>query len=218
LRSRQTTPRKTAARPVSRLFLVALLGACTRHSGEVTAEKSDTGGGAPPASSTDNVPDSTPVPAPTFAEPQTPEQGLGPYRHPLFHMEGPLGWPRGQTLIESVDVIGGKVGNADSVVAKGRAGFRACYNRGLASDLEQRGSLRIEATLNQLGGVTDAKVDRAGRLSQEVADCVLRRVSTMTFAKPEGDGVRVVISLSFGRTDAVSEPPDGSAPRESPRL
>jgi hypothetical protein len=159
-----------------------------------------------------------PDPAPTFADPKPPGPDLIPHQNPFFYKEGPLSSQRGRALIEKVEVVGGKVGNVDQAVAGMRAGFRACYHRGLASDAEQRGSLRVEARLNRLGAVTHATAARTGRLGQEVTDCVVRRVSIMTFAEPEGDGVSVIISVSFNWSDASSEPPDAGSAPANPQL
>ena len=182
---------KIAVGPSTRFLLLALVGACSRRptSGVIAERDGTDGAAAPPAGS---VPD----PAPTFADPMTPPPGPGPYEHPFLRNYGD-GRPRGRASISETEISGGVVTNADRVVAGMRAGFRACYNRGLATDSEQSGSLRIAAKLDANGGVTNATAERAGSLSQDTTDCVLRRVQSASFGVPNADHVSVRFSVSF---------------------
>jgi hypothetical protein len=104
---------------------------------------------------------------------------------------------RGRATIGEIEIAGGTLPNADAVVSEMRAGFRACYQRGLASDAELRGSIRVAAELGTDGVVTHATVESTGRLSQETTDCVLRRVRAASFAAPSGDRVSVKFAVSF---------------------
>jgi hypothetical protein len=195
---------KIAVGPSSRFFLLALLGACSRRlSSEVMAERDGTDGAA--ARPAGSVPD----PAPTLADPMTPPQGSGPYEHPFLRN---YGRGHGQAIVGETEISGGVVTNADSVVAGMRAGFRACYNRALVSNSEQGGTLRVTAKLDANGGVTDATAERAGHLSQETTDCVLRRVQAARFAAPNGEHVSVGFSVTFDQ-EPFGPGVGGSSPR-----
>lgn len=187
--------------PSSRFLLLMLLGACSRRTGSGgIAERYETDG--PAASPAGSVPGA----APSFPDPVAPPQGTGPYEHPFLRDDGHR---RDHAIVGDAEISGGTVTNADRVVAGMRAGFRACYHRGLASDPEQRGSLRITAKLDAYGGVINATADRAGHLSQETTDCVLRRVQAATFAAPVGGQVSVIFSITFDK--GPLEPGDGGS-------
>jgi hypothetical protein len=105
--------------------------------------------------------------------------------------------PRGNATPGSAEVRGGSVSNADRVVAGMRAGFRACYNRGLASNPDLQGSVRITAKVGPNGEVLSATPNATGTLGEEVVNCVVRRVQSATFAPPEGGGATIVIPVTF---------------------
>jgi hypothetical protein len=105
--------------------------------------------------------------------------------------------PRGNATPGSAEVRGGSVSNADRVVAGMRAGFRACYNRGLASNPDLQGSVRITAKIGPNGEVLSATPNATGSLGDEVVNCVVRRVQSATFAPPEGGGATIVIPVTF---------------------
>ena len=105
--------------------------------------------------------------------------------------------PKGNATPGSAEVRGGSVSNADRVVAGMRAGFRACYNRGLASNPDLQGSVRITAKIGPNGEVLTATPNATGSLGDEVVNCVVRRVQSATFAPPEGGGATIVIPVTF---------------------
>jgi len=105
--------------------------------------------------------------------------------------------PKGNATPGSAEVRGGSVSNADRVVAGMRAGFRACYNRGLASNPDLQGSVRITAKIGPNGEVLTATPNATGTLGEEVVNCVVRRVQSATFAPPEGGGATIVIPVTF---------------------
>ena len=90
--------------------------------------------------------------------------------------------PKGNANVGGAEVSGGSVSNADRVVAGMRAGFRACYNRGLASNPELQGSVRIVAKIGPNGEVLSATPQGGGGLGDEVVSCVVRRVQSAHFA------------------------------------
>jgi TonB family protein len=78
-----------------------------------------------------------------------------------------------------------------------RAGFRACYNRGLASNPDLSGSVRVTAKIGPNGEVISATPSGGSGLGDEVVNCVVRRVQSATFAAPGGGGATVVIPVTF---------------------
>ena len=105
--------------------------------------------------------------------------------------------PVGNAQVGGAAVSGGNVANASSVVAGMAAGFRRCYNKGLAEDPNMKGSVRITAKIGPNGEVLGASPSGGGGLSGTVISCVTARVSSAQFAPPEGGGATVVIPVTF---------------------
>jgi len=105
--------------------------------------------------------------------------------------------PKGNANVAPAELHGGQVSNADRVVAGMRAGFRACYNKGLASNPDLQGSVRITAKIGPNGEVASATPSGGAGLGDEVVNCVVRRVQSATFAPPEGGGATIVIPVTF---------------------
>ncbi len=105
--------------------------------------------------------------------------------------------PVGNAQVGGASVSGGNVANASSVVAGMGAGFRRCYNKGLAEDPNMKGSVRITAKIGPNGEVLSASPSGGGGLSGTVISCVTARVSSAQFAPPEGGGATVVIPVTF---------------------
>jgi hypothetical protein len=105
--------------------------------------------------------------------------------------------PKGNANVNPPELHGGQVSNADRVVAGMRAGFRACYNKGLASNPDLQGSVRITAKIGPNGEVASATPSGGAGLGDEVVNCVVRRVQSATFAPPEGGGATIVIPVTF---------------------
>ena len=105
--------------------------------------------------------------------------------------------PTGNAQVGGAQVSGGTVANASSVVAGMSAGFRRCYNKGLQENPEMKGSVRITAKIGPNGEVLSASPSGGGGLSGTVISCVTARVSSATFAPPEGGGATVVIPVTF---------------------
>jgi hypothetical protein len=91
----------------------------------------------------------------------------------------------------------GVVSNASTVVAGMAAGFRRCYNRGLLENPNMKGSLRITAKVGPNGEVLSATASTGSGLSQSVVSCLTARVTSATFAKPNGGGATLVIPVSL---------------------
>jgi hypothetical protein len=105
--------------------------------------------------------------------------------------------PTGNAQIGGASVMGGAVANASAVVAGMGAGFRRCYNRGLADDPNMKGSVRVTAKIGPNGEVLSATPSGGGGLSGTVVACVVARVQSAQFAPPEGGGATVVIPVTF---------------------
>jgi hypothetical protein len=119
--------------------------------------------------------------------------------------EGPAGsgktekvkGPKGSVGIGGASVSGGTVSNASAVVAGMAAGFRRCYNQGLAVDPNMKGSVRITAKIGPNGEVLGASPSGGGGLSGTVIGCVVSRVASAQFAPPDGGGATLVIPVTF---------------------
>ena len=114
--------------------------------------------------------------------------------------------PTGNVSVGPALVSGGTVSNAARVVAGMRAGFRACYNRGLATNPELAGMLRCSANIGPNGEVQSAQCSPSGSLSGEVASCAARRIQSASFAPPEGRAATVVIPVTFTSTPGAASP------------
>lgn len=93
----------------------------------------------------------------------------------------------------------GAVSDADRVVAAMRGGFRACYTRGLASNGDIEGTVRIVTKIGANGEVTSATPSGGGSLGPEVVACIVRRVEIATFAPPQGGNATLVIPVTLKR-------------------
>jgi hypothetical protein len=105
--------------------------------------------------------------------------------------------PVGNAQVGGAAVSGGNVANASAVVAGMAAGFRRCYNKGLAEDPNMKGSVRITAKIGPNGEVLGASPSGGGGLSGSDISCVTARVSSAQFSPPEGGGATVVIPVTF---------------------
>lgn len=105
--------------------------------------------------------------------------------------------PKGNVGVGGAAVSGGSVSNAGAVVASMAAGFRRCYQKGLAEDPNMKGQVRITAKIGPNGEVLGASAGGGGGLSGTVTGCVAGVVSSRTFAPPDGGGATIVIPVSF---------------------
>jgi len=105
--------------------------------------------------------------------------------------------PQGNANVGSAEIRGGQVSNAERVVAGMKAGFRACYNRGLASNPDLQGSVKITAKIGPNGEVVSATPSGGAGLGDEVVSCLVRRVQSANFNPPEGGGASIVIPITF---------------------
>jgi hypothetical protein len=120
--------------------------------------------------------------------------------------------PKGNASIGGAAVSGGTVANAARVVAGMRAGFRNCYQRGLAENPDIQGSLRLSILVGPGGAVTNVTPNGAtGNLPGNVVACVVARARAAQFDPPEGGNATIAVPVTF-----VSQPGEPSLPSRQP--
>ena len=128
--------------------------------------------------------------------------------------------PKGNAQVGGAVVSGGTVGNAARVVAGMRAGFRNCYQRGLALDPGAQGSLRITIKVGPGGEVSNVTPGApTGNLPAVVVACVVSRARAAQFDAPESGAPTIIVPIAF--TSQPGEPvpnfpPGALAPRFQP--
>ena len=105
--------------------------------------------------------------------------------------------PKGSANVGGASVSGGTVSNAARVVAGMRAGFRSCYNRGLAENPDAQGSIRLSIRVGPGGEVQGVTASSSGNLPGSVTSCVQSRAQAAQFDPPEGGSAVVVVPVSF---------------------
>ncbi len=105
--------------------------------------------------------------------------------------------PRGNASVGGAAVAGGTVSNASRVVAGMRAGFRACYNRGLATNPDAQGSIHLTIRVGPGGEVQSVSASPSGNLPGSVVGCVRARAAAAQFAPPEGGSAVVSVPVTF---------------------
>ena len=102
--------------------------------------------------------------------------------------------PRGNANATVESQRGGKVGNASGVIARMKAGFRNCYQKGLNENPDAQGSIRLTIQIGPGGEVSNVSASASG---------ICRQPSSPAFRR-----VRAPVS---------SIPPMAAAPRSSCR-
>lgn len=105
--------------------------------------------------------------------------------------------PKGSANVGGANVSGGNVSNAARVVAGMRAGFRACYNRGLSENPDAQGSIRLSIKVGPGGEVQGVTASPSGNLPGSVTSCVQARAQAAQFDPPEGGSAVIVVPVSF---------------------
>jgi len=105
--------------------------------------------------------------------------------------------PRGNASLGSVAVSGGTVSNAARVVAGMRAGFRACYQRGLNENPDAQGSVRLVVKVGPSGAVTSVTPSATGNLPPSVVACLVARAKAAQFDTPQGGSATIVVPVTF---------------------
>lgn len=105
--------------------------------------------------------------------------------------------PRGNANVSRPAVSGGTVSNASRVVAGMRAGFRACYQRGLNENPDAEGAIRLTIRVGPGGEVSAVTAVPSGNLPGSVVGCVKARARAAQFDPPEGGSAAVVVPVTF---------------------
>jgi len=105
--------------------------------------------------------------------------------------------PKGNASVGGAAVSGGTVSNASRVVAGMRAGFRACYQRGLAENPDAAGSIRLTIRVGAGGEVAGVSASQSGSLPASVVSCVQARAQAAQFDAPEGGSAVIAVPVTF---------------------
>src|SRR5262249_40388778 len=90
-----------------------------------------------------------------------------------------------------------QVSNAARVVAGMRAGFRACYKRGVTESPEAGGSTRLSIEGGAGGEVLGVPPVASGNLPASVISCVQARARVAQFDRPEGGSALIQVPVTF---------------------
>ncbi|MEO6600047.1 MAG: AgmX/PglI C-terminal domain-containing protein [Polyangiaceae bacterium] len=104
--------------------------------------------------------------------------------------------PKGNANVGGANVSGGTVGNASRVVAGMRAGFRSCYQRGLAENPDAAGSITLTIRVGP-GGEVQGVGGSSGSLPPSVVACVKARAQAAQFDAPEGGSAVISVPVTF---------------------
>jgi hypothetical protein len=104
--------------------------------------------------------------------------------------------PRGVAILDPL-MPTGAVPNAERVIAGLRAGFRACYNRGLQADPSMFGRVLMSAKIAPNGEVVSVNAEQDTGLSESVVQCIRRRVETAQFDSASVNGSTLKIPVTF---------------------
>ncbi len=105
--------------------------------------------------------------------------------------------PKGNANVGGAAVSGGTVSNAARVVAGMRAGFRNCYQRGLAENPDSAGSIRLTIRVGPGGEVAGVTPSASGSLPASVVSCVVARAQAAQFDPPEGGSAVIAVPVTF---------------------
>ncbi len=105
--------------------------------------------------------------------------------------------PKGNASVGGAAVSGGTVSNAARVVAGMRAGFRNCYQRGLAENPDAAGSIRLTIRVGAGGEVAGVSPSPSGSLPASVISCVVARAQAAQFDPPEGGSAVIAVPVTF---------------------
>jgi hypothetical protein len=105
--------------------------------------------------------------------------------------------PRGNASTGAANVSGGQVSNAARVVAGMRAGFRNCYNRGLAQNPDVEGRISLSIRVGPGGEVQGVTAAPSGNLPDSIVSCVKARAQAAQFDPPQGGLAVIQVPVTF---------------------
>lgn len=104
--------------------------------------------------------------------------------------------PKGNASVSANTTVG-SVSNAASVVAGMRAGFKRCYEQGLAQNPDIAGSVRLTIRVGPGGEVAGVNASNTGNLTASVISCVRSRAQAAQFAPPDGGSAVIDVPVTF---------------------
>jgi len=105
--------------------------------------------------------------------------------------------PKGNASVGGAAVSGGTVSDASRVVARMRAGFRNCYQRGLQQNPDAQGSIKLTIRVGPGGEVAGVSAAPTGNLPPSVVSCVQARAQAAQFSPPEGGSAVIQVPVTF---------------------
>jgi hypothetical protein len=78
-----------------------------------------------------------------------------------------------------------------------RAGFRNCYQRGLAENPDAGGSIKLTIRVGPGGEVLGVAAAPSGNLPATVISCVQARAKAAQFDAPEGGAAVISVPVTF---------------------
>jgi hypothetical protein len=101
-------------------------------------------------------------------------------------------------LIDTTNAVGAtNVKDADSVIARNRWRFKACYERVVAQDPAARGSVTATFDVGEGGEVVKSSTKSASAAFSVVATCVADSGKEMKFSPPDGGHAKLTFTVSF---------------------
>jgi len=92
----------------------------------------------------------------------------------------------------------GDVADATRVVRGMRAGFRACYRRGLEPDPQAKGEVTLTIRVGPGGEVSGVSAHAKGRIAAGVVNCIRARATAAAFSPPPTGSASIVARVTLG--------------------
>ncbi|CAN5374342.1 hypothetical protein BH09MYX1_BH09MYX1_03650 [soil metagenome] len=111
------------------------------------------------------------------------QPGIAAYGGPGISAYGAAPSPGLGAITGNVAVVtsGGHTANDDRIVAMRRPAFRACYTRGLLSNPDMSGKLKLHVTVAADGTASAQVASESGALSSDVKQCITTTMSRAMF-------------------------------------
>ncbi len=75
--------------------------------------------------------------------------------------------------------------------------MKSCYERELKKDPTLKGKIVVQFTIGPMGRVTNSKIGSSSMRNAAVGSCILGRIRSWRFPKPEGGSVTVSYPFVF---------------------
>jgi hypothetical protein len=87
--------------------------------------------------------------------------------------------------------------DASAVVARARAGFRACYQRALQEDPTAGGSLVVKLKVDASGSAVDVVLVVRGSFPESMQKCLKARASQLRFSPSDAGSVEIAVPVNI---------------------